>query len=179
MTKLQSGLAATLVLLMLGGCATTGEGLIPGGQQLPRDAAGWSVQGKAALTDAEGTQTVSVHWLHPEVDRDQVRLAGPLGAGAIELFREGERLYWLKDGIEQPLNSLPLGNDARRAALNLPMTTISEWLLGYPQDVDSWSVSITEWQRIDAWTLPRKITASRPDMSVKLVLLTWDLVTPP
>lgn len=70
-------------------------------------------------------------------------------------------------------------SEARSAALNLPLATVSNWLLGYPDDVDGWTVDVTQWQQVDDWRLPRKIQATRADTSLKLVLLSWNLAVIP
>ena len=179
MTKLVFRCGAILYAVVLASCVSAPDPTGIPALQIPKDATGWSVQGKAALTNAEGTQTISVRWVHPDHENDRVRLSGPLGAGAIELYRTGERLYWINDELEQPLSALPMHSEARSAALNLPLATVSNWLLGYPDDVDGWTVDVTQWQQVDDWRLPRKIQATRADTSLKLVLLSWNLAVIP
>ena len=170
--------SALALLALLVGCAHTPDTEISGAIQPPKALAGWSVAGKAALTQADSTRTVSIHWQHTDSNQDQVLLSGPLGAGALELRRRGTELFWLDDGLEQPLTSLPMHSEARSAADNLPLISVSDWLLGYPEPVDGWSVAVTEWQQVDGWRVPRRIKAHRDDVSVKLVLLSWQLSPP-
>ena len=169
---------ALALLVLLVGCAHSPDTEIAGAIQPPKALAGWSVAGKAALTQADSTRTVSIHWQHTDSNQDQVLLSGPLGAGALELRRRGTELFWLDDGLEQPLTSLPMHSEARSAADNLPLISVSDWLLGYPEPVDGWSVAVTEWQQVDGWRVPRRIKAHRDDVSVKLVLLNWQLSPP-
>jgi len=169
---------ALALLALLVGCAHTPDSEIAGAIQPPKALAGWSVAGKAALTQADSTRTVSIHWQHTDSNQDQVLLSGPLGAGALELRRRGSELFWLDQGLEQSLTSLPMHSEARSAADNLPLLSISDWLLGYPEPADGWSVAVTEWQKVDGWRVPRRIKAHRDDVSIKLVLLSWQLSPP-
>ncbi|MDG2443149.1 MAG: lipoprotein insertase outer membrane protein LolB, partial [Luminiphilus sp.] len=114
MTKQRLKLAAVLFVLALNGCVSPS---IHDGQKakiLPRDSVGWSLQGKAAVTQADKSgSTVNLAWHHSETTRDHIRLSGPLGTGALELLREGEHLFWLDDGIKQPVDLLPMNDEAR------------------------------------------------------------------
>ena len=179
MTKQRLKLAAVLFVLALNGCVSPS---IHDGQKakiLPRDSVGWSLQGKAAVTQADKSgSTVNLAWHHSETTRDHIRLSGPLGTGALELLREGEHLFWLDDGIKQPVDLLPMNDEARSVVVTLPLGVVSAWLIGYPDSPAGWAVEITQWQIVEGWQVPRTIAAHRNDVSVRLVVLTWDFGTP-
>jgi outer membrane biogenesis lipoprotein LolB len=46
--------------------------------------------------------------------------------------------------------------------------------MGYPNSLAGWEVEITQWQVIEGWQVPRKIEAYRDDISVRLVVLSWE-----
>jgi len=50
--------------------------------------------------------------------------------------------------------------------------------MGYPDSPAGWAVEITQWQIVEGWQVPRTIAAHRDDVSVRLVVLTWDFGTP-
>ena len=166
---------SVLFILALNGCATPSvtDGLTA--PRLPRDSVGWSLQGKAAVTQSDnGGSTVNLEWSRPNATRDHIRLSGPLGTGALEVFREDERLFWIDAGVQQPLDLLPLNGEAQAIMATLPLNLVSTWLMGYPDSPADWEVKITQWQILEGWQLPRKIEAYRGDISVRLVVLAWD-----
>jgi hypothetical protein len=97
-----------------------------------------------------------------------------LGAGAFEVFREGEQLFWIDEGVQQPLDLLPLNDEAQTIMATLPLKFVGTWLMGYPDSPAGWEVEITQWQVIEGWQVPRKIEAYRDDISVRLVVLSWE-----
>ena len=56
----------------------------------------------------------------------------------------------------------------------LPLNLVGTWLMGYPNSLAGWEVEITQWQVIEGWQVPRKIEAYRDDISVRLVVLSWE-----
>lgn len=169
-------LTSLLLILALNGCAITSVNDDTGAQKLPRNSIGWSFQGKAAVTQANAkTNTVNLDWSRLEATRDQLRLSGPLGSGALELWREDEQLFWLDGGLQKPLETLPVDDEVVATLTTLPLNLISAWLMGYHDSTDGWQVKITQWQVAGGWQLPRKIEAYRDDLSVRLVVLKWNL----
>ncbi|MDA8773369.1 hypothetical protein N9M65_02190, partial [Luminiphilus sp.] len=67
---------------------------------------------------------------------------------------------------------------ARSVVVTLPLSVVSAWLMGYPDSPAGWAVEITQWQIVEGWQVPRTIAAHRDDVSVRLVVLTWDFGTP-
>ncbi len=174
--KFASALVA--MALMLSGCASKPTHPDPIAQRPARDHIGWSLQGKAAVTQKnQNSSTVNLAWSHPGITHDRIRLSGPLGTSPLDLQREGDHLFWLNEGRREPLGSLRLNEDAQSIVALLPLDSVSAWLLGYPDSPAGWAVEITQWQVIEGWQVPRKIEAYRDDLSVRLVVLSWDFET--
>ena len=164
--------------LMLSGCASKPTHPDPIAQRPARDHIGWSLQGKAAVTQKnQNSSTVNLAWSHPGITHDRIRLSGPLGTSPLDLQREGDHLFWLNEGRREPIASLPLNEDTQSIVAFLPLDSVSAWLLGYPESPAGWAVEITQWQVIEGWQVPRKIEAYRDDLSVRLVVLSWDFET--
>ena len=169
-----------LFILALHGCVSPSNHDDQKAKILPRDSVGWSLQGKAAVTQTDkSSSTVNVAWHHANANRDHIRLSGPLGTGALELLREGKHLFWIDDGIKQPVDLLPMNDEVRSVVVTLPLDAVSAWLMGYPDSPAGWEVEITQWQVVKGWQVPRTIAAHREDVSVRLVVLTWNPETPP
>ena len=175
MSKRGLRFASVLLILALNGCVTTSLPDASTAPKLPQDSIGWNLQGKAAVTLSDNRGgTVNLEWSRPEATRDRIRLTGPLGAGAFEVFREGEQLFWIDEGVQQPLDLLPLNDEAQTIMATLPLKFVGTWLMGYPDSPAGWEVEITQWQVIEGWQVPRKIEAYRDDISVRLVVLSWE-----
>ena len=71
-----------------------------------------------------------------------------------------------------------MNDEARSVVVTLPLGVVSAWLMGYPDSPAGWAVEITQWQIVEGWQVPRTIAAHRDDVSVRLVVLTWDFGTP-
>ena len=179
MIKQRLKLAGALFILALNGCVSPSTHDGEKAKTLPRDSVGWSLQGKAAVTQTDKSgSTINLAWHHSDTTLDHIRLSGPLGAGALELLREGEQLFWLDDGIKQPVDLLPMNDEARSVVVSLPLHVVSAWLMGYPDSPAGWAVEITQWQVVEGWQLPRAIVAHHDDVSVRLVVLTWNFGLP-
>jgi hypothetical protein len=98
-----------------------------------------------------------------------------LGSSALELWREDEQLFWQDGGLQKPLETLPVDDEVVATLTTLPLNLISAWLMGYHDSTDGWQVKITQWQVAGGWQLPRKIEAYRDDLTVRLVVLKWNL----
>ena len=142
---------------------------------MPATAAPWTVSGKAALSTAEGTETINLVWHRENQQQDRVQLSGPMGLGALELTRNEYRVTWLDDGTPRPLASLPLTSTARRVVAELPLEQLGNWLMGYPPKTGTWSVKVTQWQSSADWRVPRKILIEHPQFKIRMALIDWEL----
>jgi outer membrane lipoprotein LolB len=155
--RIATARAATLaaVLLLLAACATQPpEPVAPPlpGEEMPSAAQRWDAHRRAVLAlenwEARGkvayrltvpeagdatseAGSASLRWLH-DADGSRVRLAGPLGAGATTITRDGPLLKVRRDGIERryPPDAAPWLPGG--ALLPIPVEALEHWLRGVP-----------------------------------------------
>jgi outer membrane biogenesis lipoprotein LolB len=146
----------------------------------PRSTEKWQAVGKIAVTREGQTETANLQWFRQSAATDRVILTGPIGTGATELRREGNRVYWLDDNEQKPLTALPLASDLTRALNTLPLADLGNWLLGYVPNTGmtalergSWRVEVQSWQLLSEQRLPRKLLLNYEELQIRVVLLDW------
>lgn len=161
-----------LAITVVSACSTVPED--KAGQPVPPvTLTDWRVSGKAAIKTDERSETVNILWRRQDKRTDTLQLSGPIGLGAVELTRVGNKVTWSDGEGEHPLSSLPLDSGARQAAAALPLAELGAWLLGHPAKNTNWQVEITQWQAIDGWRVPRILVARHRAITIRLVLLDW------
>lgn len=138
----------------------------------------WRVSGKAALRNGERSETVNLIWsrLAPNIER--LQLSGALGLGAMQFDRRGSDVTWLDGNIPRPIDTLPLEDGLNESLAVLPFEQLGNWLLGHtPSDASAagWAVTVSQWQTVDVWRVPRTMTLKRGPLRIKLVLMNWAL----
>lgn len=183
--------------LLLAGCAATPR---PGVESPPPiDAAladSWIAQGRMAVA-VEGQGGSGAFIWRQDAARSELAVRGPLGVGAFNVTVAGDELS-VTDGQGVTLS----GEDARRQiqarlGAELPLESLRYWMLGVPapappaevQDSGSTPVRVVEqngWQiaydafaRFGALTAPTRLTATGPNVRLKLVFDTWQLAPRP
>ena len=124
---------------------------------------------------AESTETVSLNWSRESLQTDKVIISGPIGLGAIALTRHGTEVSWQDGQQQRPISELPVDAVARKAASQLPVDRLGNWLLGYATDTPDWVVAVDQWQAKGGWRLPRVMTLNSDGLRIRLVLLDWQL----
>lgn len=184
--------AALLLLGALAGCATR-PSAPP--RLLPPDPATmlrWTASGRLALSTGEQGGSGSFVWSQ-DGRISRLDLRGPLGAGAMQVVSSPDGLS-LTDGSGRQVDT-----DAARGALrarlgaDLPWDSLSYWILGVPApgsaatviDAEAEPLRVIEqagWRiDYDAYTtatgaaLPRRFTAVREGVRVKVIVDSWTL----
>ena len=168
-------LTGLLFAILLQACAAVPTPTKINTQPPPNNLTNWTVRGKASFITNSNTDTVNIVWQRKDIDHDQIQLFGPVGFNALMLTRKASEIYWLKDGEEHPISTLPLETTVRRAIITLPVTKLGNWLLGYPSTTSPWKVSITQWQDTGPWRIPRKLILKHGTIEVRIVLLKWEI----
>jgi outer membrane lipoprotein LolB len=189
------GVFALVLLGVLAGCAT--QAPIPTSGALPDPAAWrhWTAGGRLALSTGEQGGSGSFVW-NQDGQTSRLDLRGPLGAGALQVVVGPDGLA-LADGSGRQLDA-----EAARSALkarlgaDLPWSSLSYWMLGVPapgaaatvDDPDAGQRRVIEqsgWRiDYDAYTaahgtmLPRRFTATREGVRVKVIVDNWALPAP-
>lgn len=192
-------LCASLILLGLGGCATTPplsstpQFGWPERQQQLLQLQRWSFSGRLAVKDANNESwSASLRW-QQDGDRYDIQLSGAFGQGAARLFgHDGHAV------IEMPKYSA-LTADSAEALMQqqlgwyMPVQGLKYWLRGTP-DPDSisqqdfnevgrlqslqqsgWQVTYGDYLDVDGLELPRKLTLENPKLRARLVIDRWQL----
>jgi len=154
----------------------------------------WTLQGKIGVRVHDEGQNASFRWENQNFDQYRIQIHGPLGQGAAELERNRTGISLTADGDIQRATSAE-----ELLTMNLgwsfPVSAMSWWIRGLPDpetpitrqklnsngqlselEQQGWQITYSEYQVVDKLTLPRKMTASREHIRVKLVLKNWKLL---
>lgn len=175
-------LIGLFLCLLVSACANAPQPVADQHQMPPRSTEKWQAVGKIAVTREGQTETANLQWFRQSAATDRVILTGPIGTGATELRREGNRVYWLDDNEQKPLTALPLASDLTRALNTLPLADLGNWLLGYVPNIGmtalergSWRVEVQSWQLLSEQRLPRKLLLNYEELQIRVVLLDWSV----
>ncbi len=158
-------------------------------ERLPQlQAAGhWDLQGRAA--GAVGTQgwQASLEWRQAG-DRADVRLAGPLGAGAVALKLSPQGIE-----LDPPADTDPQRFLEERLGFAPPFDRLRYWLLGVPSPAqtfeltanaegraaqiqqDGWSIEYGEYMRAGTDVLPKRLVLRSDQVRVRVAVDRWAL----
>jgi len=197
--------AAALLIaaqLSLAACATTMPARGPQRPDQAETEARWSLH-QASLqpidrflmsgrvTSAELALRADLRW-HEDTDgRYELRLAGPFGAGAVELRGDAQGVE-VRNADGSQYTSDPEGWIRARYGWTLPINGLRHWALGLPipelpaQRVlddsgrlatlaqDGWTLSYTEYNAQNGYDLPRRFEADNGRVKLKLLIDRWD-----
>ena len=187
--------------LLLGACAVTPPRNVPEltaaeQQALLRELSVYTLDGRVAVRVGEKGWQANVHW-QQRGDVSEVRLSGPFGAGALKLRLQGTELRMTDSRGHE------LRGDAAASALqeqlgfDPPLNSLRYWLLGLPdpavpgESTGGAEATATEFDQ-QQWHLrhedfrmettargkvrmPRKLTATREEIRLRLVVDRWRL----
>lgn len=186
---------ALLLLGMFAGCAT--QAPVPTSTTLPDPAMlrHWTASGRLALATGEQGGSGSFVW-NQDGPTTRLDLRGPLGAGALQVVAGPDGLA-LADGSGRQVDAEAARNALQaRLGADLPWDDLSYWMLGVPApgsaatvvDGESGPRRVIEqagWRiDYDAYTpsqgvvLPRRFTATREGVRVKVIVDNWTLPAP-
>jgi outer membrane lipoprotein LolB len=153
----------------------------------------FSLTGRVAAT--HGTQGISagLRWQQHQ-DAAQMSLSGPLGLGAVSVSLSGESIR-MRSGDGRTLEGdAALVELSRLLGFDPPLQSLRFWVVGVPDPTGSAAVpTLDDQQRLqkllqDGWTvaydaylsvhgewLPRRLTVTREDLRLKLVIDDWQL----
>jgi outer membrane lipoprotein LolB len=154
----------------------------------------WTAQGKVGYRLPDDAGSASLRWEQAGPD-SEVRLSGPLGAGATLIRNAGALLQVTRDGIARlyPADAAPWVGAGR--LLPVPVSSLHHWLLGRPdpgQPVqgletrdglataltqEGWEIRYQEYAAQGDRRLPRRLELAAPgqDIQLRLILRSWDL----
>ncbi|MGI9245697.1 MAG: lipoprotein insertase outer membrane protein LolB [Steroidobacteraceae bacterium] len=184
---------ALLFALALAGCAAVPVG--PSGPGRPADPQAitqWTAKGRIALSARGEGGSGSFVW-EQRRELSELRLRGPLGAGALDIVTDGERIE-VRDGSGAMVD----GAAARtlleqRLGVSLPVAEFRYWMLGVAAPAapggdavlaaggftqSGWAVGYQAFQPAGGWSLPARLTATTGDTRVRVVIDQWQVLPP-
>jgi outer membrane lipoprotein LolB len=154
----------------------------------------WTATGKASLRNSNASESVSLIW---EQDTNQARivLSGPLGAGATQIYSDGEILTVNRDGSLQTVDISSPEAIILNTGWNLPLQALPFWLKGLPypeleiqkaqQDSasgrlislhqDDWALEFQQYSQINSLMLPTRLRLEKEDTRVLVVIRHWEI----
>lgn len=168
-----------LTVLVLSACA--GNQTLPGGED-------WRVRGKFSFSSNETRESGNFDW-RQSGQTYQVRLFGPLGFGAITIRGDDQQIS-VQSARQQRQSLDPENLVYEMTGMHLPITDIPEWLKGQASTFHSehteydpegnisraflqgWEIEYQDYS--DDAKLPKSITASQSNSTLRLVALSWN-----
>ena len=154
---------------------------------------GWTLQGRVAISSGKESGNARIEWQQPPVlDSYQVTLSAPVTRQSWRLQVNAGRATL--SGLDGGDRSGPDAGLLLREATgwDIPVEALRFWLRGLPVegrvtqyafdarqrlvglDQNGWHI---QFERVGDEVLPRRITASRGDSRVRLVIDQWGVVT--
>ncbi|MGH8264051.1 MAG: lipoprotein insertase outer membrane protein LolB [Steroidobacteraceae bacterium] len=150
----------------------------------------WRFEGRFAISGVESGESGGIRWTQND-SRSDVSVFGPLGAGALEIALDGDKLR-VKTSRGEALD----GDEARqliedRLGAALPLDAMRYWLLGVAApgseanetlgdnqrlaalSQQGWDVHFAEYQPVAGDLLPARVDAVRAGVKVKLRIARW------
>lgn len=196
--------ALWLALAGLGGCVSTGA---PPRPDTVSPEAAWQAHAaqlaridrfllNGRIASAELDLRADLRWRQSADGRFELRLAGPFGAGAVEL-RGDPTLVEVRSSQGSQLTSDPEGWIRQRYGWTLPIAGLRYWTLGLPapgtpaqQRLDDngrlaaltqngWTIDYSEYRRQGEYDLPRRFEARNGRVRLKLLIDRWEELPAP
>jgi outer membrane lipoprotein LolB len=144
----------------------------------------WSFKGRLALSNTQKSLTINIEWRHTE-DKEILKLSGPLGQNAM-LITLTEQLVILNQGNGKIQQSTKINTFIKQQlGIAIPVQSLRYWVLGltHPNKKftaladgfkqQHWIVQYTDMQSIDQQWMPRKLTALKDKIRLKLIIDHW------
>ncbi|MCE8014570.1 lipoprotein localization protein LolB [Halomonas sp. MCCC 1A17488] len=191
------GLAASLALALLAGCATPGAA--PDGertadqwtaqQERLEELNTWTLVGKAGLRTPQETTSANLDWSqHPHYYR--MLISGPFGSGR-NLLEGREGRFSLTNAEGRFEAATPEALMQQQLGWSLPVSSLADWIRGLPADhsryqlqqdergfpqqleQDGWQIVYRDWTQVESLWLPRRLVMEYDDLRVTLVVTEW------
>lgn len=186
-------------LLLLAGCATapTSEHLIGSGRgswQKTRTALekidGWQIEGKLGYKAGEQAGSGNLFWLQRR-DYYDIRLAGPIGIGAVQLTGMPDKVRMDVAGQGSQVAASPEALLQQQLGWQLPVSHLLWWVRGMPAPdspveaevspngymawliQDGWQVNYLEYEPQGDIRLPSRLRLFGPQVEITLVIKGW------
>ncbi|AMO69510.1 outer membrane lipoprotein LolB [gamma proteobacterium BDW918] len=174
-------LAVIAALTILTGCAASPE------RYQDSSAEQWQLKGKIGLWHGDKKESATIDWQQCSADSMHIRLSGPLGSGAIELFADSDGASLSQNGETRRAASIE--SLAAQAQWPLPVDALRLWVRGRaaPQlelrsrintngqleELEQAGWTIRYRYSEPEQTLPERVDANSADTRLSLIIRDW------
>lgn len=147
----------------------------------------WSLNGKIAIKSGKQNGSGRILW-REEQGTTYAQFKAPLGQGSWEITENDHQAT-----LRSSKHGIKTGSDAQvlisqELGWQFPWKKLSLWLrgakdskqLGHQNTIKSqisdqgWSIKFDKWQKTSLGLMPKKITATKPPHTVKLIIYGWE-----
>ena len=161
--------AACGIALLLAACATEPPQPLP---QLSKAPQSFEIAGRIAVRDGQKSDIAKLRWTRKPGGHDEWVLASPLGneIARVESGPEGAVLF--TSGSDTGWTTSFAAVTEKYLGVALDPDMLASWIHGGSTDAapDGWKVTLDQTERAGSVDIARRITASRGDVVVKLVV---------
>jgi outer membrane lipoprotein LolB len=146
----------------------------------------WHMNGRINITGQKDSWTANIEWHHLP-DSDHIKLSGPLGQGATLIELAGGEVTIDRGGGKVLSSNQPEQFISQQIGISVPLRSLRFWAIGLPEEEQDfqptadgfvqagWLVAYKEMQKLGKETLPHKLTVTKPQVKLKLVVNQWVL----
>ncbi|MBK8817097.1 MAG: outer membrane lipoprotein LolB [Methylococcaceae bacterium] len=146
----------------------------------------WHLEGRLAVIAHNDSWSASIDWGHlPDVET--IKISGPLGQGAVAIELNPESVTIDRGGGDIQTSNQPQKFISQQLGLDVPLESLRFWAIGLPEASsefqkttdgfiqNGWLISYKEMQHAGNEILPRKMSVSKNNMRLKLIIDQWKL----
>ncbi|MDH5357558.1 MAG: lipoprotein insertase outer membrane protein LolB [Gammaproteobacteria bacterium] len=154
----------------------------------------WKIQGRTVITQQREAWNAGIRW-QQDHGTYQIKLLGPFAQGGVTLDGDEEQVVLTMEDGQQVTSSSPEALIAETMGLHLPVSALRDWLRGLPYGQKNiefisydnqgrlthlkqqgWDIEFLRYVPFDGHSMPSKIFLKHPDLSLRLVITSWDSV---
>lgn len=151
----------------------------------------WSFKGRTAITQGREGWNAGIQWEEQD-EQFHIRLSGPFSQGGVVLNGDAEEVTLTLDDGETLTAPTPEQLLAEAMGWLLPVSALRDWVRGMPYSkvpVDSkeldeqgrlirlqqagWQIEFLRYMPFEGLSMPEKVFMKHPDLSVRLVVMSW------
>lgn len=168
-------MAIASALILVSGCATQDRAPDADATLIPESVTAWQASGKIALTTQGARDSVNFDWERVSRSADKLTLSGTFGMGAVQLERLKTQMFWLDEGRQASLATLPVDSRAITTISTMPVEQLGDWLTGRAANWQEGTVTVLKWQSAGEWRAPKLLEITHADWVLKIAITQWDL----
>ncbi|WP_243637401.1 lipoprotein insertase outer membrane protein LolB [Parashewanella curva] len=179
-------------LFLLSACNTLPKTeLVPVHVNQITDAKAWEVRGKILIKTADDKHSTNLYWRHTATS-EQLALTTMLGTSVLNLESTPFGAKLTMDGKDYQSKN-PEALLLRMTGWSIPVSLLPSWITGQTQQAEhltrdgqgrprqltkiidgvKWQLTYSRWQTLNGIELPKLLTLSRPNLSLKIQLNQW------